>query len=498
MRVSRVAPILLCAICLGEGYAWMQPLGRMTVAKPRIRLRKSAARFPGRPGGDALRNTLSEKDPGDMIPRVYPQRWVQLGYLSLLALMSDWICFSVAASPSTYENAFPGRPPASYLIDVFLIANVFSCFLVTDSVKKFGLSKCVKGAAILMTVGCALRSGAGPSSLASYDLILLGTVLVGISQPFFQCTPPLLSATWFASDERATSTAVALNANQIGIATAFLVGGEMATSQDGLAQYFALISVVCAVVALGTLLQFQNAPEVPPSSSMMEKVVSGEEEPPFWDSAKELFKTNGFKRPLVAFICSITVTNIVGAFIDQLLERGGVVDQFSIDCAGACFELSIMAGGILIGGYVDRTKEYKAATLTCLLGSFLLLVPLGLTDHFLGTEPPLLVLALVSLGFLAGPIQPVNAELAVDVTYPSDETAVESIQQIGGNLVSALLVPVAELASRADYELFPFSPIFESDIRGDVILLMSIVLGTYIYFMSFDAELKRSQFDAGG
>ena len=44
--------------------------------------------------------------------------------------------------------------------------------------------------------------------------VLAGTVLVGAAQPFFQCTPPLLSATWFGSDERALATSVALNFNQ--------------------------------------------------------------------------------------------------------------------------------------------------------------------------------------------------------------------------------------------------------------------------------------------
>ena len=95
--------------------------------------------------------------------------------------------------------------------------------------------------------------------------------MVGAAQPFFQCTPPLLSAQWFGSDERATSTAVALNFNQIGIATAFLVGGAiMATDPIGLEQYFGLVSVLCTIVAIGTVLQYQNLPPTPPSSSEMD------------------------------------------------------------------------------------------------------------------------------------------------------------------------------------------------------------------------------------
>lgn len=273
-------------------------------------------------------------DYSTMEPKVYPQRWIQLGYLSVLALLSDWICFSVAAAPDTFEATW-GHSAAS-LIDMFLFMNVASCFLVTDIVAKFGLQTAIQGAGVLMAVGCWFRSGFAfllpaaqafgwddiastliansdnPAGLVPYPLVVVGTLLVGAAQPFFQCTPPLLSAQWFASDERATSTAVALNFNQIGIATAFLVGGAMANSPTGLEQYFGLISVICTLLAVGTVLQFENLPPSPPSSSELEKFIKGEKEPPFLESVKTFFDTPGFTRPLIAFICSISITNIVG------------------------------------------------------------------------------------------------------------------------------------------------------------------------------------------
>lgn len=252
-----------------------------TIPNLQIEARSTLTRLPA---------TNGDVDYSKMKPQVYSQRWIQLGYLSMLALLSDWICFSVAAAPSTFESAYIGHSAAS-LIDIFLFTNVASCFLVTDTVSKFGLEKSIKFASALMAVGCLFRSGfswfgstlgmlgigamatSDPAAAASagadlvpYWSLLTGTIMVGAAQPFFQCTPPLLSATWFGSDERATSTAIALNFNQIGIATAFLVGGEMATSSDGLAAYFGLISAACAVVTMGTLLQFENKPPTPPSS----------------------------------------------------------------------------------------------------------------------------------------------------------------------------------------------------------------------------------------
>lgn len=180
------------------------------------------------------------------------------------------------------------------------------------------------------------------------------------------------------------------------------------------------------------------------------------------------------------------------------MKRGGVSGQFEIDLAGASFELAIVAGGIILGGLVDRTKQYKAVTMACLASTAFFVLPLGLTDHALGREPILLVAALLGLGMAAGPIQPINAELAVDVTYPGDETAVESVQQIGGNLVSALLIPLAEWASEKDYTLLPGVPGLESDIRGDVVLLIVLALITLGYFSNFDAPLLRSLADEDG
>jgi len=230
--------------------------------------------------------------------------------------------------------------------------------------------------------------------------------------------------------------------------------------------------------------------------SEIEKLEKGEEEPAFIESVGRLLGNPGFIFPLSAFIMSIAITNIVGAFIDEVMKRGGITDQLGIDMAGAGFEVGILVGGVIIGGFVDKTKKYKEVTQACIIATIIFLIPLGLTEHAIGKEPVLLVLALLGLGMTAGPIQPINAELAVDVTYPSDETAVESVQQIGGNLVSALLVPIVEIAARQDYQLLPTVPSLASDIRGDVVLLLGIAIITYFYFSNFDAPLLRTLADA--
>lgn len=446
---------------------------------------------PGAPG----------EDPGAE-PILYSQRWVQLALLAFLALLSDMVCFSVAAVPSSWETAFGHQP--SNIIDIFLIANVLSCLCVTDITRIFGLRKVIVGAAFLMTTGCAIRSGLPlVGTLPSYSFEVLGTVLVGLAQPFFQCTPPLLSATWFGSRERALATAVAINFNQVGIGSAFLVGGALGQSPAGLNTYFGVIALASLAVSVATFLGFQDRPLTPPSRSAASKMNPADATDgelvgfTFPSTAWELVRTPGFLTPLAAFVASIGVSNVVSAFTENTLNRAGFFDQTGIDLAGAGFQLAIVVGGILVGGYVDRTKEYKEVTLACLSATLGLLILLGLAFGFQLDMPHWVVIAaLVGLGATAGPVQPINAELAVEVTYPSDETNIEAVQQLCGNLFSALLVPMCELAANFDFNILPgIGP--DEDMRGDSLVLILLTVMTAAFFTTFDAPLKRSEVDGG-
>eukprot|EP00854_Cymbomonas_tetramitiformis_P002176 gene2176-2884_t len=334
-------------------------------------------------------------------PKLYPQRWIQLGYLSGLALISDWVCFSVAATPGTWDALYHRN--ASTLVDIFLFTNVAACFVEPAVVNKFGLRKVVVMAAAVMTVGCALRSGVVPATffpgavMPDYATEVAGTVLVGAAQPFFQCTPSQLSATWFGKSERALATAVAINANQIGIATSFLVGGIMAQSEAGLNSYFSLITV-----------------------------------------------------------CSATLT------------------------------LMIMGGSIVLGTYVDRTRKYKGVTIALFIASSLLLIPLGIGE---GLDNRIVLASLLAMGAAVGPIQPINAELAVEVTYPADENTIVAVQQVCGNLFSALLVPLLEAAGAGEVntEVVPSEGLH---LQGDYVILEVIALIALLYFSTLEEDLK--------
>ena len=131
------------------------------------------------------------------------------------------------------------------------------------------------------------------------------------------------------------------------------------------------------------------------------------------------------------------------------------------------------------------TQACLAATL------FLLLVPLSPAS---GVPPAIVLPSLLALGALVGPVQPINAELAVEVSYPADENTIEAMQQLCGNLFSALLVPVAERAATLNFAL-PAIGGTTVALQGDSLLLGAITFAALLYFSTFDAPLKRAALD---
>ena len=71
----------------------------------------------------------------------------------------------------------------------------------------------------------------------------------------------------------------------------------------------------------------------------------------------------------------------------------------------------------------------------------------------------------------------------MEVTYPADENLIVAIQQLFGNLFSAGLVPLCNLARHVH--------IREYYMRMDYVVLLTLCFVGGLFFSTFDAPLKR-------
>mmetsp|Transcript_5347 Transcript_5347/g.11737 ORF Transcript_5347/g.11737 Transcript_5347/m.11737 type:complete len:840 (+) Transcript_5347:52-2571(+) len=228
--------------------------------------------------------------PPDESFQVYSSRWVMLAYMSALNLLSDWTCFSIAPIALLTKKAFGEIDPES-LVTVFLGANAIASAMEPAILGRLGLRRTVLFGAMLLMVGSIVKSGGlrgifmnttmeSPEEVLEEEeadetwRLYLGFFLVGLSQPLYQCTPALLSASWFPENERTMATGVALNSNQLGIGCAFVFGTMLVDTEEDIIPYFGLLSVIATITFVGTALQFDDAPPTPPSDTA--RVIKGD------------------------------------------------------------------------------------------------------------------------------------------------------------------------------------------------------------------------------
>lgn len=227
--------------------------------------------------------------------RVYRTRWLMLFYLSLLNLLSDWAGLSVAPIATITSRAYNSNDGAGTdddgarvvsttyiqpetLVTIFLIASSVGTALEPWILSRLGLRRTIVFGAFLQMIGSLVKSGGLPPitmltvpsfhhGLLGKFSLYLGFSLVGFAQPLFQCTPALLSASWFPEEERTLATSIALNSNQIGVGCAFIVGALWVQSPSQIVNYFSLLSFFSVLAFVGTALQLDDAPPTPPSGS---------------------------------------------------------------------------------------------------------------------------------------------------------------------------------------------------------------------------------------
>lgn len=432
-----------------------------------------------------------------------------LFYIFALALMSDWICYSIAPIMHLVEVEFPTLSP-SLLVSTFLAANVLATVWEPWLVSAKGLRFSIVLAATLMFVGSALKMAAVSFGAGSAPLLMLGNVLVGVSQPFFNITPSSVSMNWFGDSERTVATAISLNANQMGICFSYVVGGSSLKSVDDLDTYFQILTLLAGVLLIGVALQFKSEPATPPTSSAAEvrEKRMGLSLLKHDDYTQQIFtviKKDGFPNTVLAFASGVLVVNVFATFSAGFLSvspqpfppailsppllnaneialssfpQPYVGSLTLLGLIGAGFQLCFVVGSVMLGSYVDRTKSYYATGLVCLAAScFLMVFFMGALDvGALGWCIPLMM----GLALASGPLEPIAAETAIEVAYPADENLVVAVQEFSGNLLSAVLVPIMN-ALRTDSICYT---------KG-LFVVLAILVGNMIYYSTFSGTYRR-------
>lgn len=192
---------------------------------------------------------------------------------------------------------------------------------------------------------------------------LLGQLLASFAMPFMVNSPAVLSANWFPSSVRATSTSVAINANAMGTAVVYLTAPFVVLSSDEVPFYNFCVAVLAGGAWIVALLFFRSYPK--PGDDHFAVPQSHLEGDYDWSQWANAFAHSGFWHTVVAFSMAECVLNAMCALLTKILS----VTNFStaqVGVFGAVFIISSLIGSQVISRYVDKQRNHKTALQICI------------------------------------------------------------------------------------------------------------------------------------
>lgn len=410
------------------------------------------------------------------------EKWVMLAILSVLSAVNQAICYSYAPISTIVEDRWNHQLHAETLITIYFISYIPGAFVGSWIMDQKSLAYGVLLGGLLQAIGASLRYFACFLAPAGEMYTTFsGQLLAALAMPFMVNSPPLFSANWFPPSMRAASTSVALNANALGTALVYLAAPFLVRSRDDIPDwnlYIALLAIGSCVVAL---VFFRSKPVRIDQVSYSKLEYKKYDWRQWWTA----FSHSGFWHTIVAFSLAECIVNALSALLDEFLS----VTTFSktqIGFIGAAFIVSSLVGGQLVSQKVDKMRNHKTVSLICLL---LTAVSIAVFQLVPKVKVQATLLSLLVLGAVLGPIQPVVLELGVECSYPTSEATVAALQQLCGNLLSAVAVPGLSALQRMQTDGQETTRDFFISPEGVMVIA---TIATFVVFSSFKGKYKRS------
>ncbi|XP_042864624.1 solute carrier family 49 member A3-like isoform X2 [Penaeus japonicus] len=382
---------------------------------------------------------------------VYPRRWAVLVTVALLNISNAALWINIAPVAYTVASYYKRQLwEINWFSLVFLFVSIPFCFVSTFSVNRLGLRAAIHIGAGLNCIGGLLRAFGSSGAIGNLDvefaISLTGQTIAGMAQSFLLFIPTKVSQLWFPEGTRAVATTIISLSNPLGIVVA-QVATPLIVSAEGdfptLNYVFGALAVLTEVITIVCVTS--SKPATPPSQSA---------------ARGEVRRASYLQQLKTTFTCL--------PYLHLLASLGCGVALFS-----------------------------SLATVTQQL-----LCPLGYSDMFMVPGQPELVATFTGLfGFFGVGAYPIGLELAVEATYPVEESISTAFIFMSGQFQGVLIIALVTLLGREQkpqYEdIENCSKTGNSDIEPKDYTVSLMVIMTYlavivsIMILFFDTPYKR-------
>jgi MFS family permease len=369
----------------------------------------------------------------DQTYRVYGYRWVVLGVFMFVNLTVQmlWITFAPITGPAASYYGVTDLQ-IGYLAMSFMITYLFLSFPASWVIDTYGFRKAVSIGAVLMSVFAILRGLAGDN----YTLVLIGSIGIGIGQPFLMNSWTKVPANWFSFNERATAVGLVTLANLLGTALGMLLTPSLTEGLSIPTVQLIYGGVAALATVLFILLSRENpaTPPCPPGMEVRSLMLDG---------LKQIVKSVPFWLFVIVYFVGLGIFNGISTWVENIIRPRG----FSPIDAGS-LGASMIVGGILGAVIIPIFSDKQHKLQRFMLLGVLLAIP-GLLGVAFANSLWLILLSAFWMGFFLISVAPVGMQYVAEVTYPAPEGTSNGLIQFAGQL-SVIYVYIMEAMKSPD------------------------------------------------
>ncbi len=350
--------------------------------------------------------------------KIYPYRWVVLAVFMLvnIAIQILWISFGSITLPAANYYGVSDLQ-IGLLSMIFMIIFIPLSLPVAWMIDTWGFYRSVSVGAVLMGIFGILRGLVGQN----YNLVLLTTIGLAISQPFFLNSWTKVAARWFPIPERATAVGLAAVGNFLGTGIGLALT-PLLVERFGIPQMLLGYGFAGAIASALFILLAREKPPTPPCppelelrALMLDGLRSLVRSAPFWVLMAVFFVANGIFNGLSTWIESV------------LRPRGFSPEQAGI--VGGLLLLGGILGAFLLPLLSDKTHKRKPFLILGVLGCIPGLIGIAFAQAF-----GLLLVSAFIFGFFLIGIAPIGYQYAAELTFPVPEGTSNGMLSLAGQV----------------------------------------------------------------
>ncbi|KAM6074705.1 choline/ethanolamine transporter FLVCR2 isoform 3-T3 [Chlamydotis macqueenii] len=228
-----------------------------------------------------------------------------------------------------------------------------------------------RGLRLIALVGSALNALGAWVKLGSlkphlFPVTVLGQVICSLAQVFILGMPSRIASVWFGSHEVSSACSIAVFGNQLGIAVGFLVPPVLVPNVedvDKLAYHISIMFYLTAGVATAlfilVIIVFKEKPLHPPSRAQALMQSRPTEEYSYVQSILRLLRNPSFLLLMVTYGLNTGCFYALSTLLNRMVIHHYPGEEVNAGRIGLTIILSGMAGALISGIWLDRTKTYK-------------------------------------------------------------------------------------------------------------------------------------------